>query len=145
MGRGMRFHRGGVMGADQGLTRLFYDGGCGFCRGAVRFVARRDPSGRIHFAPLGGATFARLVPPEKRDGLPDSLLVLTPEGVLSTRSGAVIQLLRRMGPGWRWVGALLTAVPEPIRDAAYQWVARHRTTRAACPRDESTGDDRFEP
>ncbi|HZH02738.1 MAG TPA: DCC1-like thiol-disulfide oxidoreductase family protein [Myxococcaceae bacterium] len=34
---------------------LFYDGGCGLCHRAVRFVLARDPAGRFRFAPLGGS------------------------------------------------------------------------------------------
>ncbi|HEY3400909.1 MAG TPA: DUF393 domain-containing protein [Geothrix sp.] len=134
------------MGSDQGLTRLFYDGGCGLCRGAVRFVARRDRSGRIHFAPLEGETFRRVVPAASRHGLPDSLVVLTPEGDMLTGSNAMIGLLRRMGPPWRWLGAALAWIPGPLREMAYRLVARLRPAKdQACPMDGPAGDDRFEP
>jgi predicted DCC family thiol-disulfide oxidoreductase YuxK len=145
VGRGDGFHRGGIVGADQGLTRLFYDGNCGLCRGAVRFTARRDRSGEIRFAPLGGITFGRLVPADARDGLPDSLVVLTPQGSLMTRSGAVVHLLGRMGPGWRGLGLMLAWIPEGLRDAVYDLVARNRPRSSACPMDRWTQGKRFEP
>lgn len=133
------------MGPGEGLTHLFYDGACGFCSGAVRFAARRVTSPRIHFAPLGGETFERLVPPDRRAGLPDSLLVLTSEGGLLTRSGALIHLLHRMGPAWRLVGLLLTWVPVRLRDWVYDQVARRRPKGGACPRTSISGDSRFKP
>jgi predicted DCC family thiol-disulfide oxidoreductase YuxK len=132
------------VGADQGLTRLFYDGGCGFCNGAARFVARQDPSGEIRFAPLGGVTFDRLIPLAKRSGLPDSLLVLTPEGELLLRSRAVIHLLGRMGPWGRLAGALLAWIPTRLCDAAYDWVARLRPTGQTCTAASGPRDERFE-
>ena len=133
------------MGADQGLTRLFYDGGCGLCHGLARFVARHDRTGKLRFAPLRGETFTRRMPPENREGLPDSLVVLSPEGSLLTRSGAAIHLLLRMGPGWRACGLALGWVPSVIRDAAYDLLARHRPRRQVCAREDRVEGDRFDP
>ena len=145
MDRGNGLHRGGVVGADQGLTRLFYDGTCGLCRGVVRFAARHDRSGGIRFAPLGGRTFDRLVPAEARRDLPDSLLVLASDWSLLVRSSAVVHLLGRMGPAWRLLGILLSWIPEGLRDAAYDWVARWRPRPSPCPVDKRPHDERFEP
>jgi predicted DCC family thiol-disulfide oxidoreductase YuxK len=144
MGCGDGLHRGGPMGPGQGLTRLFYDGTCGLCRSAVHFVVRRERSGLIHFAPLGGETFTLLIPPDRRAVLPDSLVVLTPEGGLLCRTAAVAHLLRQMGPAWRRVGVLLAWLPVRPCDWVYDWVARRRPARRACPRDDAAGDERFE-
>jgi predicted DCC family thiol-disulfide oxidoreductase YuxK len=133
------------MGPGQGLTHLFYDGGCGICRGAVRFTAKRDAPHLIHFAPLGGETFGRLVSSDRRAGLPDSLVALTPEGGLLTRSGAVIHLLQRMGPFWRLVGVLLTWTPIHLRDWIYDQVARRRPAGRPCPREFPPSDLWFKP
>lgn len=127
------------------MTRLFYDGNCGLCGGAVRVVARHDRSGQIRFAPLGGETFERLVPAEVRAGLPDSLVVFTPEGDLLTQSGAVIHLLLRMGPAWRLMGTVLAWIPESLRDAAYRLIARLRPRGRACAWEAREGDARFDP
>lgn len=145
MGRRLCLYWGGSVGADQGLTRLFYDGDCGLCQGAVRFVARHDGSEGIRFAPLGGVTFQRLMPEPLQPGLPDSLLVLTAEGALLTRSGAVLHLLRRMGPVGRFGAVLLAWVPGPLRDWAYEQVARRRRSHPTCPRSSVFRDTRFEP
>ncbi len=126
------------------MTRLFYDGGCGLCRGTVRFAARHDRLGRIRFAPLGGTTFLRMIPASSRVSLPDSLVVLTPEGELLTRSEAVIHLLRRMGPVWNLGGIVLGWIPGPLRDAGYRLVARLRPRKRACPL-EAPGPERFDP
>jgi len=127
------------------VTRLFYDGACGFCRGWVRFVARRDAGGRIRFAPLGGETFARLVQADRVTEFQDTLVVLTPEGRVLVRSEAILHLLEVLGGRWRRAGRLLARVPRPLRDGIYWLVARLRPRTAACPAAPRGGDGRFEP
>lgn len=106
---------------------LFYDGHCGLCHRAVKFVLRHDRTGTaFRFAPLQGETFERLVPAERRAALPDSIVVQTHEGVLLVRSNAFIHILRRLGGGWRVMAATLAVVPRVVRDAAYDFVARVR-------------------
>ena len=68
---------------------LFYDGGCGLCHRWVRFVLWADRGGVFRFAPLGGETFRSRVREDEREGLPDSLVLLTPDGSLRTRSAAL--------------------------------------------------------
>ncbi|HEX4003455.1 MAG TPA: DCC1-like thiol-disulfide oxidoreductase family protein [Candidatus Acidoferrales bacterium] len=108
---------------------LFYDGHCGLCHGAVKFVLRRDRDGRLfRFAPLQGATFEARVPAERRAGLPDSIIVLTNDGALLARSAAVLHILRQLGGGWKLLAGLLAVIPRVVRDAAYDFVARVRYT-----------------
>jgi predicted DCC family thiol-disulfide oxidoreductase YuxK len=106
------------------VERIFYDGHCGLCHGAVRFIIARDPRGRLfRYAPLEGATFAALVPAERRANLPDSVAVLTDDGRLLIRSDAFIHILRRLG---RVSGAIIAAIPRAIRDGVYDFIARVR-------------------
>ncbi|WP_243288609.1 thiol-disulfide oxidoreductase DCC family protein [Geothrix terrae] len=125
-------------------TRVFYDGGCGLCHGAVRFAARRDTLRRLRFAPLDGPTFRRTVPAEARRDLPDSLVVLTAEGAVLSRSEAILHLLGRLGSPWPAVVVALAWVPVPLRDGVYRLVARLRRRREACAL-IAPGDGRFEP
>ncbi len=113
---------------------LFYDGGCGFCHRAVLFLLWADREGRaFRFAPLGGATFETQIPPSERRGLPDSMVLRTADGALLTRSAGVLHMLRRLGGGWRVLAALFGLVPRPLRDAAYDFVARIRLRLFARP------------
>lgn len=106
---------------------LFYDGHCGLCHGAVKFVVKRDRAGRaFRFAPLQGPTFEARVPAERRAGLPDSIIVLTNEGALLARSEAVVHILRRLGGAWKALAGVLALVPRALRDAAYNFIARIR-------------------
>lgn len=113
--------------------RIFYDGDCGVCHRAVRFVVRRDPGARFRFAPLEGEVFARTVPPAVGRDLPDSLVVATADGELLWRSRAVAHILRRLGPGWRLLGRLLAFLPEAVSDWFYDRFAGQRRRLAAAP------------
>jgi predicted DCC family thiol-disulfide oxidoreductase YuxK len=106
---------------------LFYDGHCGLCHGAVKFVLRYDRQGRaFRFAPLQGPTFEARVPKERRAGLPDSIVVLTKEGALLVRSDAFLHVLLGLGGGWRILAGALRLIPRAVRDAAYDFIARIR-------------------
>jgi predicted DCC family thiol-disulfide oxidoreductase YuxK len=106
---------------------LFYDGHCGLCHGAVKFVLKRDRTGRaFRFAPLQGSTFDASVPAERRANLPDSIIVLTNDGSLLARSDAVLHVLRRLGGGWKCLAIVFAVIPRIVRDAAYNFIARIR-------------------
>jgi predicted DCC family thiol-disulfide oxidoreductase YuxK len=111
----------------QGAEYLFYDGHCGLCHRAVKFVLRHARSGHaFRFAPLQGETFAVRIPAERRAGLPDSIVVLTDDGSLLVRSAAFLHILRRLGGGWAVLASLLGVIPRGLRDFVYDFVARIR-------------------
>jgi predicted DCC family thiol-disulfide oxidoreductase YuxK len=122
-----------------GAEMIFYDGHCGLCHQAVRFVLAEDGTGDIfRFAPLDSEAFRAAVRASDRAALPDSLIVLTTDGLLLTRSAAVLHLLRRLGGVWRLLGNVLSVIPTPVRDRVYDKIARirHSLFRApaqACP------------
>jgi predicted DCC family thiol-disulfide oxidoreductase YuxK len=106
---------------------LFYDGHCGLCHRAVKFVVRHDRSGNaFRFAPLQGETFRERVPSPQREALPDSMVVLTEDGSLLTRSDALLHILRRLGGGWKLLAGVLQVIPKTLRDFVYDFVARVR-------------------
>jgi predicted DCC family thiol-disulfide oxidoreductase YuxK len=106
---------------------MFYDGHCGLCHGAVRFVIGEDRAGTaFRFAPLQGATFQRLVPPAQRAELPDSVVVQTADGQLLVRSDAFLHILSKLGGGWNILANVLGVVPRGLRDLVYDFVARVR-------------------
>lgn len=108
---------------------LFYDGHCGLCHGAVRFFLARDPDGsRFRFAPLQGGRFRATLSEAQRRSLPDSLVLLTEDGKVLTRSRAVRHALLRLGGAWGLLGRIGAIVPPPLGDRIYDGVAhvRHR-------------------
>jgi predicted DCC family thiol-disulfide oxidoreductase YuxK len=130
---------------------LFYDGHCGLCHRAVKFVLKHDRAGNaFRFAPLQGETFQSRVPPERRAGLPDSVVVLTADGNLLTRSDAFLHILQKLGGGWKAFAGILGVIPRPVRDAVYNTVARIRyrvfgTRDDLCPIVAADLRTRFDP
>jgi predicted DCC family thiol-disulfide oxidoreductase YuxK len=114
---------------------LFYDGACGLCHHAVRFVLARDTAGAFRFAPIGGPTFENAVPAAARPGLPDAIVVKRADGALLFRSEATLHIFDRLGGGWRTLATVLRRVPRPLRDVVYDRVARSRKRWFAKPDD----------
>lgn len=132
--------------------RVFYDGRCGLCHRAVRWVLAEDrvESPRFRFAPIDGPTFDGALPRELRSGLPDSVLVLTSDGELLDRSRAVMRLCHGLGGLWRLLALAAEAVPLALRDTLYDAIAhtRHRLFAApeeACPLLPVELRERFDP
>ncbi len=125
--------RGGV-----GVEQVFYDGACGLCHSAVRFLLAEDPAGVLRFAPIAGESYRASIPNDLQGRLPDSILVLTEKGELLDRSRAVVHALARLGGWWHVAAFFGEAVPLAVRDPLYDFIAkrRHRwfeTPAEACP------------
>jgi predicted DCC family thiol-disulfide oxidoreductase YuxK len=122
-------------GARRGtLDHVFYDGSCGLCHRAVRFLIAEDASGTaFRYAPLGGDAF-RAVAGDVMD-LPDSMVAKTAAGALLVKSDAVLHLGRRLGGYWRLLATLGGLVPRALRDPAYDFVARIRYRLFARPKE----------
>ena len=113
--------------ANQQTEILFYDGHCGLCHRAVKFILKHDRSGTaFRFAPLQGQMFQTRVPVDQRAGLPDSMVVQTYDGSLFVRSNAWIHILRRLCGSWKIMAAVVAPIPRPLRDAVYDLIARIR-------------------
>lgn len=115
---------------------LLFDGVCNLCHGTVRFVVERDPGARVRFAPLQSGVGRDLL---QRHGLPTDTVdtvVLIEGGRAWLRSDAAIRVVAGLGGAWGLLRALL-AIPRPLRDAAYDFVARNRYRwfgrRDSCP------------
>jgi predicted DCC family thiol-disulfide oxidoreductase YuxK len=105
---------------------VFFDGVCGLCDRAVRFLLRHDRRDRLRFAALQGETARRLLPPlgGQVDDL-DTMYVLTRDGRLLRRSRAILFAGAALGGGWSLL-ALLRIIPAPLLDLLYRFVSRVR-------------------
>jgi predicted DCC family thiol-disulfide oxidoreductase YuxK len=103
---------------------ILYDGVCVLCSRWIRFVATRDVKRRFRFTAIQspyGTRLAQAFGIDPQD--PDSNAVIH-GGVARFKSDAALTVLSLL-PRWRWV-RLLRLVPKPLRDAAYDLVARNR-------------------
>ena len=104
---------------------ILFDGVCNLCHGFVQFVIARDPGGRFQFGALQSAAARRILDlHDAPDPLPDTIVVVE-EGRIYTRSTAALRVARSLTFPWP-LAAVLLAVPRPLRDAVYEFVARYR-------------------
>jgi predicted DCC family thiol-disulfide oxidoreductase YuxK len=104
---------------------VLFDGVCNLCNGFVRFVIRRDPRGRFRFASLQSDAAANLL---QRHGIHEAVLesvILVESGRVFARSTAALRIARRLRFPWPLAYGLI-AIPRPLRNAMYDWVAHNR-------------------
>lgn len=108
---------------------VLFDGVCGFCDAAVRWLLRHDPEGRLRFAPLQGETAARLRArePSIPEGLGTLVYVVASDAGerIYLRSEAVFRACAAISGAPRWVG-ILARLPRALTDLGYRLVARLR-------------------
>lgn len=109
---------------------LLYDGTCGFCDGAVKFVLKVDRRGELRFAALDSAFGAAVLERHPALATVDSVVyVEDPGGVgerVAVRSEAALRVARYLGGPWRVLGGLAGLVPASARDWSYDRFAAIR-------------------
>ena len=104
---------------------VIFDGICNLCDGAVRFIVRHDPNASFRFVALQSpAGQALLAENQLTDVALDSVIVIKPERCY-LRSDAVIEIAKSL----TGIGALLQYLhffPKPLRDGAYDLLAKYR-------------------
>jgi len=118
---------------------LLFDGVCNLCDRSVQFIIRHDPTGKFKFAALQSDYTQSLTESALKDQLAPLLtlkevhtkeaqlrtLILIQQGQVFTRSTAVIKVLQQLGFPWN-LSAIMLILPKVIRDAIYNYIARHR-------------------
>ena len=110
------------MAADR---TIIFDGDCGLCSLNAAFIRRHDRQGHYRLLAAqsdeGSDLLRRLgFDPERLD-----TLVFVEERRVFIRSAAAIRIFAGLGGPWR-LSALALLVPRPLRDAAYDLIARNR-------------------
>jgi len=111
---------------------VLYDGYCGLCDRSVRWLVEADRRAVLRFAPLQGETAAPIL---ARHGIPatqEFRTMLTvenpgaPNERIHTRSDGALAALAVVGGRWAGLARAARRVPRLLRDAVYDFVARHR-------------------
>jgi predicted DCC family thiol-disulfide oxidoreductase YuxK len=104
---------------------ILFDGVCNLCNGLVRFIIKRDPSGKFKFASLQ-SDFGRsqLLRFGFRPDLLYSLIVID-NGTAMDRSDAAFHIAERIGSPWKYF-SVFKILPKVVRDAIYSMVAGSR-------------------
>jgi len=104
---------------------VVFDGVCVLCSGWVRFLLVRDRRGRFRFATMQSEAGRRLLAAHGLDPADPVSFLLVEGGRAFTDSTGILRIVARLGGIWR-LAAAVYAVPRPLRDAVYRWLARHR-------------------
>jgi predicted DCC family thiol-disulfide oxidoreductase YuxK len=104
---------------------ILYDADCGFCKWALAQVLRLDRERRLRPVALQGPEAEALLHGMDEEERIESWHLVTPDGHVSSGGAAFDPLTRILGRG-RPLGALVRRFPRAA-EAAYRWVANHRT------------------
>lgn len=130
--------------AAEGAALLVVDGECAMCSVWGGFVLRFDRRRRLLLATTQSVIGRTLYTRHAQD--PDATNLLIQGGRVRVKSDAVIGVLELMGGPWR-AATVFRAIPRAWRDAAYDWVARHRLRlfgrRDVCWRPAAADMERF--
>ena len=104
---------------------ILFDGVCNLCDHAVQFILARDRQQQFRFASLQSPAGMSLLDRFRPDAKNLSSMVLIADGVAYTKSDAALRIAARLNGPWS-VLKIFLIVPRPIRNWAYDVVAKHR-------------------
>lgn len=104
---------------------MIFDGVCNLCAHSVRFILDHEADQTLRFTPLQSRAGARLMRELGFDPEDARTFVLIADGKAYVKSDAAIRVSRYFRGRWSLLGAI-RIIPRPIRDWAYDVVARNR-------------------
>jgi len=102
---------------------VLFDGVCNFCNSSVQFIINRDPKGLFHFASQQSEIGVQLMTEHGLTG--HESIVYIEDGKAYMKSAAALRIAKHLSGLWPTT-AIFFAVPRPIRDMAYDVVAKNR-------------------
>lgn len=110
---------------------IIFDGECGLCNGFIAWLIVRDRAGVFAIAGSAGEIGRHALDLSGvAPGATRSTIVLITQAGAATHSTAVLRILAGLAFPWR-LALVGFAVPRPMRDAVYRFVAARRTRVAA--------------
>lgn len=104
---------------------ILFDSICSLCSASVNFVIKRDPAGYFRFAALQSDTGKALLHEYRLEESTINSMVLIQNGKAYLRSSAAVRIAPHLGGFWKTL-AVFMIVPPLIRDAMYNFIAKHR-------------------
>ena len=110
----------------EGVDNLvIFDGVCNLCAHSVKFILDHEAGQTLRFTPLQSPAGARFMRELGLDPGDAKTIVLIADGRPYMRSDAAIRISQYFDGAWKLLG-MIRIVPRPIRDWAYDIVARNR-------------------
>ena len=96
---------------------IYYDGKCGLCHLAVRFILRVDSKSNFYFSPLSNLDI----------NLKNIDSIILKRGNKVFYEGqAIIMIFENIGNNWNYLAKVLKVIPIKFLDTAYRWVSTNR-------------------
>ena len=96
---------------------IYYDGECGLCHLAVRFILRVDSKNNFYFSPLSNLDI----------NLKNIDSIIFKRGNKVFYEGqAIIMIFENIDNNWNYLAKVLKLIPINLLDTAYRWVSRNR-------------------
>jgi len=104
---------------------IVFDAMCVLCAANAQFVLKHDRRGCFRLTSMQGEIGAELYRQFDMDPADPDTLIVVDGGRVLRDSDAVLAIYA--GLGWPWkLAAVFRAVPRPLRDPCYRWLARNR-------------------
>ena len=97
---------------------IYYDGECGLCHMAVKFILKVDSKNKFYFSPLSNF--------DNNLKNIDSIILKSGDKVFY-ESQAIIMVFENIDNNWNYLAKVLKIFPIKVLDIAYRWVSRNRT------------------
>lgn len=104
---------------------ILFDGVCKWCNAWVSVTIAHDPAGKFKFATLQSEQAQRILRDLNLSATDYQTFLLLEGCRVYTKSTAALMVIRQLSRWWP-LYYLCVLVPAPIRDAVYDFVARHR-------------------
>jgi predicted DCC family thiol-disulfide oxidoreductase YuxK len=104
---------------------VIFDGVCNLCAHSVKFILAHEAEPKLRFVPLQSPAGARMLREFGFSPEDAKTFVLVVDGNSYVKSDAAIRIARYLRGSWRALGAI-RVFPRPLRDWAYDTVARNR-------------------
>ena len=96
---------------------IYYDGHCGLCHLAVKFILRVDSKSKFYFSPLS----------KLDNNLKSKDSIILKKGNKVFYEGqAIIMIFENIDNNWNYLAKILKLIPINVLDTAYRWVSRNR-------------------
>jgi predicted DCC family thiol-disulfide oxidoreductase YuxK len=104
---------------------ILFDGVCNFCNRSINIILDHDQDAHFQFAPSQSTAGKDILQQFGLEQNGKSSVILIDNEKVYTKTDAVIQIATHL-KGWPKLFRLIKFIPKPIRDFAYDLIAKNR-------------------
>ena len=104
---------------------ILFDGICNFCNRTINIILKYDKVAHFQFAASQSNAAIDIMQAFKIEQIAIASVILIEQEKVYTKTDAVIQIANRLS-GWPKLFRVLKFIPKPIRDFAYDLIAKNR-------------------